>query len=128
MLKGQLTEARGKLVPMECHVRDEGHVNPVFRWIGENYDGIDLLINIANSMTRGFILQDDNTEDMRKIMETNIMGLCLVTREAVKLMKMRKPERKNIGHIINITSTIGQIIGNCAPTSKPLNGLYPASK
>lgn len=128
ILKGQLSEARGKLVPMECNVRDEGHVNPVFRWIGENYDGIDLLINNANSMIKGLILQDDNTQDLRQIMETNIMGLCIVTREAAKLMKMRPQERKNIGHIINITSTIGQTIDNCVPAARPVNGLYPASK
>lgn len=92
---------------MECNVRDEGHVNPVFRFIGENYDGIDLLINNANSMVKGLILEDENTKDLRQIIETNIMGMCLVIREAAKLMKMRPQERKNIGHIINITSTIG---------------------
>lgn len=113
---------------MECNVRDEGHVNPVFRFIGENYNGIDLLINNANSMTTGLILQDDNTKALRQIIETNIMGMCLVIREAAKLMAMRPPERKNIGHIINITSTIGQIMDTCAPVTKPVNGLYPASK
>lgn len=113
---------------MECNVRDEGHVNPVFRWIGEKYGGIDLLINNANSMIVGLILQDDNTKDLRQIIETNIMGMCLVVREAAKLMKMRPQEKKNIGHIINITSTIGQIMDNRAPVIKPVNGLYPASK
>jgi NADP+-dependent farnesol dehydrogenase len=126
-LKNQLSEARGKLVPMECNVRDEGHVNPVFRWIGENYYGIDLLVNNANTMVKGLILQDGNTENLRKIMETNIMGMCSVIREAVKLMKIRPQEKKNIGHIINITSTIGQIMDNWVPV-KPVNGLYPASK
>lgn len=117
---------------MECDVRDEGHINPVFRWIGENYDGIDLLINNVNTMTKGLILNEDNTPQLREIMESNIIGLCLVIREAAKLMASRPPERKNIGHIINITSTVGQKIdlfwhdgggqGNC------INGLYPASK
>lgn len=112
---------------MECNVRDEGHVVPVFRWISENFYGIDLLVNNANEMVKGLILQDDNTEDLRKVMETNIMGMCLVIREAAKLMKMRPQEKKNIGHIINITSTIGQIMDNRVKT-KPVNGLYPASK
>ena len=59
-------------------------------------------------------------------METNIMGLCMVTREAVKLMKMRPPEKKNIGHIINITSTVGQ--KTSLVQTKPINALYPASR
>lgn len=113
---------------MECNVRDEGHINPVFRWIGEKYDGIDLLINNVNCMNVGMILQDGNTKELRANIEGNIMGLCLVSREAAKLMKMRAPERKNIGHIINITSTIGQLIDNFVPALKPVNGLYPASK
>lgn len=128
ILKNSLSESRGKLIAMECNVRDEGHVNPVFRWIGENFDGIDLLINNMNSMQKGFILSDDNTSSLQKDMETNIMGLCLVSREGAKLMKQRPAERKNIGHIINITSTIGQFLDNCVPAARPVNGLYPACK
>lgn len=110
-------------------MRDEGHINPVFRWIGDRYDGIDLLICNANTMRKGLILEDDNTEALRDIMETNIIGLCLVTREAAKLMAQRAPERKNIGHIVNIASTVGQKIDLFwHDGSKPINGLYPASK
>jgi len=126
-LKDTLGGAKGKLIPLECDVREEGSVRPLFRWIGEQFDGIDLLINNANCMLRGLILTEDNTKDLRKIMETNIIGLCLVTREAAKLMTMRAPERKNIGHIINITSTVGQKIDACVQT-RPINGLYPAGK
>jgi NAD(P)-dependent dehydrogenase (short-subunit alcohol dehydrogenase family) len=62
---------------MECDVRDEGHINPVFRFIGEKYGGIDLLINNANAMSTGLILNDDNTQALREVMEANIIGLCL---------------------------------------------------
>lgn len=78
-------------------------------------------------MTRGLILTENNTAELRQIMETNIIGLCLVAREATKLMKMRALERKEIGHIIIITSTVGQKIDACVQT-KPINGLYPAGK
>lgn len=112
---------------MEIDVREEGSVNPTFRWIGDKTNGIDLLITNANSMTKGLILSDDNTKQLRQIMETNIIGLCWVIREATKLMKMRAPERKNLGHIVNITSTVGQKLDACVQT-KPINGLYPAGK
>lgn len=129
ILKASLKGVKGELVIMECDVRDEGHINPVFRWIGENYDGIDLLINNVNTMTKGLILNEDNTPQLREIMESNIIGLCLVIREAAKLMASRPQERKNIGHIINITSTVGQKIDLFwHDGSNSINGLYPASK
>jgi NAD(P)-dependent dehydrogenase (short-subunit alcohol dehydrogenase family) len=120
-------ETKGQLISMECDVRYEEHVNPVFRYIGEKYGGVDLLINNVNSMDRGMILEDDNTAGLRKTMQTNIMGLCLVLREAAKLMKQRPTERKNIGHIVNITSAVGEAFGT-VQTHKPINALYPASK
>lgn len=46
-------------------------------------------------------------------METNIIGLCLVTREAVKLMKKRDEEQDSIGHIVNINSIFGHKIHAC---------------
>lgn len=117
------------MFPLECEVRDEASVNPVFRWISEKYEGIDLLINICNSMTKGLILDDDNTPALRQIMDTNIVGLCMVAREAAKVMAQRAPERRDIGHIIIVSSTVGQKIDLFwHDGSKPINALYPASK
>ncbi len=80
-------------------------------------------------------------------METNIIGLCLVTREAVKLMKKRDIEQGTIGHIVNINSIFGHKIHACVvsfsyfsnisiynfpfifqPGTKPLNGMYPVNQ
>lgn len=119
---------KGKLLPMECDIKDESQIKAVFRWIGEKYDGIDLLINNANVITKGLILDDNNTDEMMHIMETNILGLCIVTREAVKLMKDRPMERKDVGHIININSIFGHKVSASVPGAKPMNGMYPASK
>lgn len=126
-LKASLTGSKGTLITYEVDVREEGSVNPLFRHIGEKFGGIDLLIMCANSMTKGLILCDDNTRLLRETMETNIFGLCFVAREGAKLMKMRDPERKNIGHIIIVSSTVGQKVDSVVQT-KPINGLYPATK
>jgi len=91
-------------------------------------DGIDLLVNNANVITKGLILDEDNTKEIYHVMETNIIGLCLVTREAVKLFKQRPLERKDLGHIININSIFGHKVNAAVPGAKPMNGLYPASK
>lgn len=115
---------------MECDVRDEGHINPVFRWIGEKYEGIDLVVCNVNTMTKGLILSENNTAELREILESNIIGLCLVAREAAKLMAARPQERKDIGHIIIISSTVGQKIDLFwhDEFQNAQNGLYPASK
>lgn len=127
-MKTSLFDVKGELHILECDIRDEGQVKATFRWIGEKFDGIDLLINNASVITKGLLLDENNTTELYKIMETNIIGLCLVTREAVKLMKMRTESRKEMGHIVNINSILGHKIHACVPGSKPMNGMYPASK
>lgn len=57
-------------------------------------------------------------------MDTNIIGLCICTREAAKSMKAREIA----GHIVNINSIFGHKINTCVPGTRPVNGMYPASK
>lgn len=59
-----------------------------------------------------------NTVELYRTMETNIIGLCLVTREAVRLMKKRDEEVGSIGHIVNINSIFGHKIHACVPGTK----------
>lgn len=120
--------SKGKLLSFECDIKEEGHVQPIFRYIGDHYDGIDLLINNSNIMTKGLILDDDNTPVLRDVMENNIIGMCFVTREAARLMMLRKEERKQLGHVVNILSVVGHKFGVNSIRSKPRNGLYPASR
>lgn len=79
-------------------------------------------------ITKGLLLDPKNTLELYRTMETNIIGLCLVTREATRLMKKRDEEEGTIGHIVNINSIFGHKIHACVPGTKPLNGMYPASK
>lgn len=44
------------------------------------------------------LLDENNTRDLRSMMDANIIGLCICTRDAVKLMRQRGVD----GHIINI--------------------------
>lgn len=111
---------KGKLIPLECDITDENQVKSVFKWISDKFDGIDLLINNANVMTKGLILDENNTDEMMHIMETNILALCVITREAVKLMKMRSMERKDLGHIVNINSIFGHKVSASVPGAKPM--------
>lgn len=128
LLKTTMFGVKGKLIPFECDITDEHQIKAVFRHIGEKFDGIDLLINNANVHSKGLILDDNNTSEMTKVMDTNILALCIVTREAVKLMRDRDNERKDLGHIVNINSIFGHKVAATVPGTKPCNGMYPASK
>lgn len=101
------------MLTFECDINDEEQVKAVFRHIGEKFDGIDLLVNNANVIKKGFLMDEKNTADMYEIMETNVLALCIVTREAVKLMKQRTLERKDLGHIVNINSIFGRKVTAC---------------
>jgi NADP+-dependent farnesol dehydrogenase len=127
-LKTALFDTPGTLNAIECDIRDEGQVSAVFRWIDEKYGSVDLLINSASVVSKGLLLDENNTSELYNTMETNIIGLCIVTREAVKNMKKRPPTQASIGHIVNINSIFGHKVNACVPGSKPLNGMYPASK
>jgi enoyl-[acyl-carrier-protein] reductase (NADH) len=43
-LKTSLFDVKGKLINFECNIKEEDQVKAVFRFIGEKYDGIDLLV------------------------------------------------------------------------------------
>lgn len=44
------------------------------------------------------LLDDNNIRDLRSMMDANIIGLCICTRDAVKSMHNRGVD----GHIVNI--------------------------
>lgn len=58
------------------------------------------------------------------MLDSNILALCVCTREAIKSMKKREVD----GHVININSIFGHKINTCVPGTKPINGMYPACK
>lgn len=70
------------------------------------------------------LLDDNNTKDLKAMLDANILALCVCTREAVKSMKKREVD----GHIININSIFGHKVNTCVPGTKPINGMYPACK
>lgn len=91
-LRLTLFDVKGRLDAVECDIRDEVQVAAAFKWIEDIHGGVDLLINNAGVLAKGLLTDDNNTNELRKIIETNIIGLCLCTREAIKLMKKRETE------------------------------------
>uniref|UniRef100_U5EVY4 Putative dehydrogenase n=1 Tax=Corethrella appendiculata TaxID=1370023 RepID=U5EVY4_9DIPT len=123
-IRASLFGMPGQLNAVECDITSEPQVLQAYHWIEKTYGGIDLLVNNAGIITKCLLTDDGNTKDLRKTMETNIIGLCICTREAIKSMKLRDAK----GHIVNINSIFGHKVHQTVPGTKPLNGMYPASK
>lgn len=50
------------------------------------------------NLSKCMLLEDNNTRELRAMMEANIIGLCICVRDTVKMMK----DRGYDGHIVNI--------------------------
>lgn len=123
-LRASLFDVAGNLNCVECDITEEEDVKHAFGWIESAYGGVDLLVNNAGIVTKCLLTEKGNTKDLYKTMETNIIGLCLCTREAIKSMKSRDVH----GQIINVNSIFGHKVHQAVPGTRPLNGMYPASK
>ncbi|XP_065167438.1 farnesol dehydrogenase-like [Atheta coriaria] len=110
--------AKGKLYAVKCDMRVEEDIVKAFEWTTKNVGNIQVLVNNAGVASKSN-LSEGETEDWRKILETNVLGLCIATREATKILKANKIE----GHVIHINSIAGQ-----SHVFFPTIGVYGASK
>jgi 3-oxoacyl-[acyl-carrier protein] reductase len=96
-------------------VSDEAGVVHFFEQIKENFGTADVLVNNAG-ITKDTLLLRMSEADFMQVLNTNLKGAFLCTREAAKLMLKKKS-----GRIINISSVVG-INGNAGQAN------YAASK
>lgn len=106
-LAKKLSGEKGKLHAVKADVCNEEEVKAGFKWIRDNLGTVHVLVNNAG-ITRNVLLSEMETPDvMRKIFETNVIGLSLCTGEAIRMMK---ETGVNDGHIVHINSVAGQSI------------------
>ncbi|XP_076175318.1 farnesol dehydrogenase-like [Ptiloglossa arizonensis] len=117
-LAESLEDCSGKLYAVECDVSKEESVTSAFAWVQENLGSVNVLVNNAG-MTKESSLIDGSLEDWQAVFDVNVFGLCLCTREAVRVMR----ESGGESVVINVNSLAGErvpfIPGFC---------VYPASK
>ncbi|XP_055631140.1 farnesol dehydrogenase-like [Toxorhynchites rutilus septentrionalis] len=119
-LKLELDETvRERLHAMQCDVSIEESILDSFRSIEAKFGGVDVLINNAGVTRKTELLQAGNTDKLREVMDTNVMGLVLCSREAFQSMKNRSVD----GHIVHINSIVGHTVLNFPGTN-----IYTASK
>jgi NADP-dependent 3-hydroxy acid dehydrogenase YdfG len=111
----RIEEKGGQALPIVADVADEAQVKDMVETVNSKYGQLDILVNDAGVAIPGSI-DSANTEDWRRMVNTNLLGLMYVTHGVVPLMKVQ-----GHGHIVNISSVAGRIV-------RAGNGVYSATK
>ncbi|XP_049949035.1 dehydrogenase/reductase SDR family member 11-like isoform X1 [Schistocerca serialis cubense] len=95
----------GKLYAIQGDVGKEESILSAFKWIRENLNGVDILVNSAGvDHETDFV--SGKTEHWRQMFEVNELGLAICSREAVQDMMRRGVDD---GFIIHISSTAAHV-------------------
>jgi len=100
-LQKELDGKIGKFYYAKMDVCSEENILEVFSWVRRTIKSVDVLINNAGVLKACDVL--GNTKDFKQTFDTNVIGLSICSREAIKIME----EMKIKGHIININSILG---------------------
>lgn len=107
-LAGRIREAGGEAEVAVADASDEGQTRGVIDHASQAFGGVDILVNNAGLMLLGPVT-DADTEDWRRMVHLNLLGLMYATHAAIPSMKARGG-----GHVVNISSVSGRGAG---PTS-----------
>ncbi|XP_053689238.1 farnesol dehydrogenase-like [Sabethes cyaneus] len=118
-LKSELPEMdQQRLHSIRCDISNEEDILNAFRWIEAKFGGVDVLVSNAGVYHYKLKLVDEgNTTRLREVLDTNVLGLVMCTREAFNSIKKRAAS----GHVININSIAGHRV-------YPGMNIYGASK
>ncbi|MEM9071975.1 MAG: SDR family NAD(P)-dependent oxidoreductase [Myxococcota bacterium] len=108
--------SKTEVLPVRVDLRDEGSIDALFETVRATWGGVDVLINNAG-LGRNAPLTSGSTEAWREMLEVNVLGLCVCTREAVKDMRARGDD----GHVVHIASMASHRV-------PPNSGVYSATK
>ena len=116
-LAAELKAAGATAVVQPTDMRREDDVLRLFAVARDRLGGVDILVNNAG-LGRSAPLGSAPTELWREMLEVNVLGLCIATREAIQDME----RRSSAGHVVHVSSMAGHRIPS------PDGGLYAATK
>lgn len=104
-LKAELEQNRVSVYTLCFDVRDKDAVNGAITELKKQVATIDILVNNAGLASGLSTIDEGDTEDWDKMIDTNVKGLLYVTKAVAPLMRDNRS-----GHIINIGSTAGKLV------------------
>lgn len=113
-------EARNRIHAIRCNICNENEVIAAFKEIIGKFGPIAVLVNNAGILRNSSLLAEGNTQDIRDIIETNILGVVYATREAFRSMKAHGGG----GHVFLMNSIAGHRVSQ---TNVPMN-IYSPTK
>ena len=114
-LSARLRDGGSTVLQLDLDVTDEAACADAVRRTREELGGLDVLVNNAGVMLLGTIVGAD-TEDWRRMIQTNVMGLMYMTSAAIDGMVAQ-----GSGDVVNVSSVAGR-------TARKGAGVYNASK
>jgi len=110
-----ISDHGGQAIPIVADVADDTQAHDMILKANAEFGRVDILVNNAGVMLNGPIDGAD-TEDWRRMVNTNVLGLMYATHAALPIMKAQGE-----GHIVNISSVAGRI-------AQAGSGVYNATK
>ena len=87
---------------IETDITDEAQARKFIQQTKDELGSVDILVNNAGVMLLGLVLMQES-EDWRRMIEVNQLGLLYCSHEALKVMS-----EQGGGHIINVSSVAGR--------------------
>ncbi len=115
-LEKRLSSHGVKVLSLCFDVRNKPEVDQAVNSLDEEWKKIDILVNNAGLASGLDLIQNGDSDDWERMIDTNIKGLLYVTRAVAPLMIAR-----NKGHIFNLGSIAGKDVyekGNVYCASK----------
>lgn len=101
-LTARIEKAGGEALPIEADVTDAGDLARMMEAIAGRWDRLDILVNNAGVMLLS-PLAEARGEDLRHMVELNLIALMELTRVALPQLKASR------GHIVNVSSVAGRV-------------------
>jgi NAD(P)-dependent dehydrogenase (short-subunit alcohol dehydrogenase family) len=115
---GQLTRGGMRALVVAADVADERATHELFAQVQSQFGRLDLLFNNAGITARPVPLEELSPSEWRAVIDVNLTGAFLCTREAIRIMKQQSPRG---GRIINNGSLSAHV-------PRPNSAPYSASK
>jgi len=113
-LEQTISDIEGEIAGFACDISDPDSVRNTFSAIADQFGALDALINNA-AIYPPFKLEKASDQQLRSVIDTNLLGAMYCCREAIPLLK------KSLGDIINVSSEAVRF-------NPPMLSVYAASK